>query len=114
MKRTGNKGTGSESESTLTRSVGLTRAHGEKASSSPLVPSNVCSLQNSYQRNKAKRIAAVLILAAAASDTPMSQLALLASRMDQRQWITVSLQAGVPVAEHSARVLVVAMLHGLA
>ena len=69
---------------------------------------------NRYQRNKAKRIAAVLLLAAAASDTPMSQLALLASRMDQRQWITVSLQAGVPVADHADKVFTIALLGGLA
>jgi hypothetical protein len=70
-------------------------------------------MPNGYQKRKAKRIAGVLMLAAAASDTPMSQLALLASRMDQRQWITVSLQAGVAVADHAARVLIVAYLSRL-
>ena len=71
-------------------------------------------MPNGYQKSKAKKIAAVLLLAAAASETPMTQLAELAARMSHREWITVSLQAGVPVADKPARVLVVAMLLGLA
>jgi hypothetical protein len=69
---------------------------------------------NRYQLRKARAISGVLVLAAAASDTPMSQLAYLAARMDERQWITVSLQAGVPVADHAAKVLTVALLGNLA
>lgn len=69
---------------------------------------------SSYQRRKARAIAGVMILAAAASDTPMSQLATLASRMNERQWITVSLQAGVPVADQDAKVLTIVLLTRLA
>ena len=69
---------------------------------------------NGYQRKKARAIAGVLILAAASSDTPMSQLAQLAARMDHRQWITVSLQAGVAVADHAAKVFTIALLSQLA
>ncbi len=65
---------------------------------------------NSYQKRKAKRIAAVLLLAAAASDTPMSQLPALAAKMSHREWVTISMQAGVPVADHAAKVLTIALL----
>lgn len=65
---------------------------------------------NPYQKRKAKAIAGVLILAAAASDTPMSQLPILVSRMSEDQWRTVSFQAGVPIADHAARVLTIALL----
>jgi hypothetical protein len=71
-------------------------------------------MPNSYQKSKARAIVGVLILSAAASETPMSQLAELAARMSHRDWITLSMQAGVPVADHAAKVLVVAMLGGLA
>jgi hypothetical protein len=69
---------------------------------------------NAYQRRKARLIAAVLILAAAQSETPMTQLAQLAARMDERQWISVSLAARVPVADLPARALTVAYLLRLA
>lgn len=69
---------------------------------------------NAYQRRKARAIAGVLLLAAAASDTPMSQLAQLAAKMSHREWITVSLQAGVPVADHAAKVFTIAYLMRLA
>lgn len=68
---------------------------------------------NAYQRRKARSIAAVLLLAATQTDIPFSQLALLASRMSHREWVTVSLQAGVAVADDAAKALVVAMLGGL-
>lgn len=68
---------------------------------------------NGYQKAKAKKIAAVLLMAAAASDTPMTKLADLAAHMSNDQWRTVSFQAGVSVAEQPARVLVVAILLGL-
>lgn len=70
-------------------------------------------MPNRYQRRKARSIAAVLLLACTQTDIPFSKLALLASRMSHREWITVSLQAGVPVADYAAKVLVVAMLGGL-
>ena len=69
---------------------------------------------NSYQRRKARNIAAVLLLAAAQSDTPFSSLPELISRMDDAQWRTISLQAGVPVADVQCRTLVVAQLISLA
>lgn len=69
---------------------------------------------NSYQRNKAKRIAAVLLLAAAQSSISISELPALAARMSHEQWVSVSLQAGVPVAEKSARIFTIALLQGLA
>ena len=71
-------------------------------------------MPNGYQIRKAKAIAGVLILAAASSDTPMSQLAQLAAQMSHRQWVTVSLQAGVAVADHAAKMLTVAYLEKLA
>ena len=69
---------------------------------------------NSYQRRKARLIAGTLLLAAIASEIPTSQLPVLVAKMSHREWVTVSLQAGVPVAEHAARVLVVAYLQRLA
>jgi hypothetical protein len=71
-------------------------------------------MPNSYQRSKAKKIAAVLLIAAAQSGTPMADLAALAARMDEGQWRTVSFKAGVAVAEHPARVFTIAILGGLA
>lgn len=68
---------------------------------------------NSYQIKKAKALAGVLVLAAAASNTPMSQLPELAARMTHRQWITVSMEAGVPVADHAAKAMTIALLGGL-
>lgn len=70
---------------------------------------------NRYQLRKAKLIAATLILAAGQSENvPMTQLAQLAASMDHRGWVTVSLQAGVPVADYPCKVLVVALLGRLA
>lgn len=70
-------------------------------------------MPNNYQKAKAKKIAAVLVLAAAASSVSMTQLADLAARMSHSQWISVSLQAGVPVADGSAKAYTVALLMGL-
>lgn len=68
---------------------------------------------NRYQQSKARLIAAVLLMAAAQGNTPMSQLAPLAARMSERQWTSVSFAAGVPVVDVPARVLVIALLGGL-
>lgn len=65
---------------------------------------------NSYQKRKAKAIAGVLIMAAAASDIPMSQLSVLASKMSEDQWRTVSFQAGMPVADRAARIYTIGLL----
>jgi hypothetical protein len=70
-------------------------------------------MHNRYQLRKARAISGVLVLAAAASDTPMSLLPVLAAQMSHENWITVSLQAGVPVADHAAKVLTVALLGNL-
>ena len=71
-------------------------------------------MTNRYQMRKAKLIAATMVLAAAQTDVPMTQLALLASRMDEAQWRGVSFQAGVSVADTPCKVLVVALLGRLA
>lgn len=71
-------------------------------------------MASSYQIAKARSIAGTLVRAAAESDTPMSQLATLAARMTHQQWVSVSLNAGVPVAEERCRVLVIAFLERLA
>lgn len=68
---------------------------------------------NRYQKRKAWLIAAALLIAAAQSDTPIALLPRLAAAMDERQWISVSLAAGVAVADTPARILVVAILGGL-
>lgn len=70
-------------------------------------------MPNGYQKAKAKKIAGVLVRAAAASTIAMSQLPELAARMTADQWRTVSFQAGVPVADRSAKVLVIALLLGM-
>lgn len=67
-------------------------------------------MPNSYQRRKARKIAAVLMLAAVNSDTPIANLPLLASRMTESQWRTVSFEAGVAVADRPARVFTIALL----
>lgn len=69
---------------------------------------------NSYQRRKAKALAGVLVLAAVQSDTPLAQLPVLVSRMSHQQWVTVSMEAGVPVADHAAKIMTLALLGGLA
>jgi hypothetical protein len=88
----------------------------EPTSPTTLSASVLPSFSSGYQRRKAKQLAGVLILAAAAMPfpLPMTQLAELAARMSHREWVTVSLQAGVPVAEHAARVLTIAYLARLA
>ncbi len=65
---------------------------------------------NAYQTKKARAIAAVLISAALASDTSLFEAALLASRMNEEQWRSISFAAGVPVADKAARLLTVAYL----
>lgn len=69
---------------------------------------------NSYQKAKAKRIAAVLVLAAASSSISLSELPALTASMTHKQWVSVSLQAGVPVAEQPARIMTIALLQRLA
>lgn len=65
---------------------------------------------NGYQRRKAKALAGVLILAAAASDTPMSQLPALAARMSFDQWRCIAFQAGQSVPDHAAKVYTIGLL----
>jgi hypothetical protein len=75
-----------------------------------------CPMPNRYQIRKARAIAGVLVLAAAKMPfpVPMTMLAELCARMNHEQWVTVSLQAGVPVADHAAKVLTIALLGNLA
>jgi hypothetical protein len=70
---------------------------------------------NRYQLRKARAIAGVLVLAAAKMPfpVPMTMLPQLAARMTHEQWVSVSLAAGVPVADHAAKVLTVALLSNL-
>lgn len=65
---------------------------------------------NRYQRRKARALAAVLMLAAVSADVCYSEAATLAARMTQDQWRTVSMVAGVPVADKGAQTLAVAYL----
>ncbi len=67
-------------------------------------------MPNSYQKRKAKAMAGALILAAAASETPMSQLPALAARMSFEQWRTLAFQAGQAVPDHAAKVMTIALL----
>jgi len=55
-------------------------------------------------------MAATFMLAACASDTPLANLPLLASRMTDNQWRCVAFQAGQAVPDHAAKVLTVALL----
>lgn len=71
-------------------------------------------MPNRYQQKKARLIAAVLIQAAIQGDTPFSQLAPLAARMKESQWISVSLAAGQPVADLPARAWCIAILQAVA
>ncbi len=71
-------------------------------------------MPNSYQKAKAKKIAAYLLMFAASTEVvTMSELPELAARMSHSQWVTVSLQAGVPVADAPAKAYTVALLMGL-
>ncbi len=65
---------------------------------------------NGYQKSKARAIAAVLILGAAASDTPMAQLPVLAAHMTADQWRTIAFQAGQANVDEPAKVLTIAYL----
>lgn len=66
---------------------------------------------NGYQLRKARMIAAVLIASAAASSrVSMAQLPQLAASFTEEHWRTVSLAAGVPVADVPARVATIAYL----
>lgn len=71
---------------------------------------------NRYQLNKARAIAGCLVLNAAKMPfpVPMTMLPELCARMTHEQWISVSLAAGVPVADHAAKVLTIALLGNLA
>lgn len=65
---------------------------------------------NRYQKAKARMIAAVLIRAAAESQTPLAILPSLAASMTESQWRTVAFQAQQPVADQQAKALTVAYL----
>ncbi len=65
---------------------------------------------NGYQSRKAREIAASLIRAASGSSVGISELPGFAARMTEANWRTVSFQAGVAVADHTAKVLTIAYL----
>ena len=65
---------------------------------------------NSYQKRKAKLVAATLLMACCASTMPLTDLPRAAAAMNEAQWRAVSFNAGVPVLDTDARVLVVAIL----
>lgn len=69
---------------------------------------------NSYQRRKARMIAASILSAACQSDTPIGNLPRMLVTLDERAWVSVSLAAGQSVADTQCRALVVAILGGLA
>lgn len=73
-------------------------------------PHNLSMKINGYQKRKAKAIAGVLALNAAISDTPMAQLAQLASRMTSDQWRTVAFSANQPVPDEPCKIMTVALL----
>ncbi len=67
---------------------------------------------NGYQLAKAKKIVAFLIECQGQSTLTRTELAKVVSLMSRDIWRTVSLQAGVPVAELPAKAAVLAMLRG--
>ena len=71
-------------------------------------------MPNSYQRRKARMIAATILRAAAQSDTPMGNLPRMLVTLDERAWVTLSLAAGQSIADTHCRAMVVAILGGLA
>ena len=68
---------------------------------------------NRYQIRKARQIVAVLILAAAASDTPFAMLPRLIARADEAQWRGIAFQAGCPVPDAGTKAATIAILEGL-
>lgn len=65
---------------------------------------------NGYQRSKARKMAAVILQGAAQTNIPYGWLPGLTGRMTDGQWRAIAFQAGIPVADHAARVLCVAIL----
>ena len=63
-----------------------------------------------YQQRKARALAAVLMLAAVQSNTSYYEAGLLAARMTQENWRTVSFAADVAMADTVAQKFAVAYL----
>lgn len=67
-------------------------------------------MENSYQKRKARMLAAVLISASCASTVTLAELPELAANLTHREWISVAMQAGVAVPDSRAKALTVAYL----
>ena len=67
---------------------------------------------NSYQIAKAKAIVGMLLSAQENSSLSRHQLAQVVALMDADQWRTISLTAGVPVADLDCKAAVLAILRG--
>ena len=73
------------------------------------------STPNRYQARKARLVAAAILAACCQSDDLfLCDLPRLAAHFGEREWVTVSLAAGVPVVDTQARAAVVALLSSLA
>lgn len=65
---------------------------------------------NSYQKAKARSIAACLYRACLESSAFLFELPALAARMNASQWRTVAFQAGQPVPDYQTKLATIAYL----
>lgn len=65
---------------------------------------------NGYQKTKARRIAASLIRACDGSSVTVHELPGIVARMSMAQWQTMAFQAGVAVADYTAKLLTIERL----
>jgi hypothetical protein len=68
---------------------------------------------NRRQIRAARLIVATLILAACASDTPISTLPRLMASATFDHWRTIAFQAGVPVPDEGVKKATIALLEGM-
>jgi hypothetical protein len=68
---------------------------------------------NRRQIRAARLIAAVLIMGAAQSETPLTWLPGLIGKMSFDQWRTVAFTAGVPVPDEGVKLATIALLQGV-
>jgi hypothetical protein len=68
---------------------------------------------NRRQIRAARLIVATLLLAACASDTPISTLPRLIARADFDQWRGIAFNAGVPVPDEGVKLATIALLEGM-
>ena len=67
---------------------------------------------NSYQLKKAKQIVSTLLTCQGQSTLSRRQLAQVVAMMSNEEWRTVTMTAGVPVADLDAKAAVLALLRG--